>query len=211
MNERSDESTMDNGKQQARKTRVQAKPDTEADPADKTPHATKTLCAEITRARRAKGLTMKEAGDHLYLTSDTIRYIEEGEFHKLTRPSFTKGYLRAYAKLLELSSDDVVAMFEQEFPELSEQYTYTEKRSLMKADTKTELFTGSLSRICLVGILGLITIIAIVWWSIADAKATPEVATDIPLPLLSPQQGELLRCLAPGHEKMDFPSDSTAQ
>ena len=180
MNERSDENTMDDSKKHERNSKLRAKPpakpstkaDTKTDPAEQTQPATKTLCAEITKARRAKGLTQKEAGNYLYLTSDTIRYMEEGQFHKLTRPSFIKGYLRAYARLLGLPSDDVVAMFEQEFPKLSEQYTYTEKRSLMKADVKPELFTGSLLRICLVGIAGLITIIVIVWWSMADAKAT---------------------------------------
>ena len=62
-------------------------------------------------AREQAGLTVKEVASHLKLSADKINSLEQGEVDQLAAPVFVAGYLRAYAKLVDLPDEEIIAEF----------------------------------------------------------------------------------------------------
>lgn len=65
----------------------------------------------LRNAREQSGLSRKEAASHLKLSVDKIDSLERGEVDQLAAPVFVAGYLRAYAKLVGLPEDEIIASF----------------------------------------------------------------------------------------------------
>ena len=70
--------------------------------------------AALAKARETAGITQREVADALHLPITTIDAIEEGDRERLPAPVFTRGYVRAYAKLLELDPDPLIAALEKD-------------------------------------------------------------------------------------------------
>ena len=68
------------------------------------------LCA----ARESLGITCREVAEALNLPLRAVEALEVNDYEKLPAPVFTRGYIRAYAKLLELDPDPVVARYSVE-------------------------------------------------------------------------------------------------
>ncbi len=68
--------------------------------------------AIVRNQREALGLTCREVADSLNLTVRVVDDIECENWARLPAPAFTRGYLRAYAKLLEIDPDQVAGAFE---------------------------------------------------------------------------------------------------
>ncbi len=68
--------------------------------------------AALAKARESAGITQREVADALHLPVTTIDAIEEGDSERLPAPVFARGYVRAYAKLLELDPDPLIAALE---------------------------------------------------------------------------------------------------
>jgi cytoskeleton protein RodZ len=67
----------------------------------------------IVKARREeRGLTRQDIADSLNLGQRVIEDIETENWARLPTPAFTRGYLRAYAKLLDIDPDEVASAFE---------------------------------------------------------------------------------------------------
>ena len=65
----------------------------------------------LRRARESCDLTREEVAGHLKLSVKKIESLEQGEVESIAAPVFVAGYLRSYAKLVNLSGDDIVADF----------------------------------------------------------------------------------------------------
>lgn len=63
-------------------------------------------------AREACGLSLEEVANILKLDLDKIEALEHDELGHIAAPVYAAGYLRAYAKLLNLPADEIVAEFE---------------------------------------------------------------------------------------------------
>ncbi len=60
------------------------------------------------------GLTVEEVAVSLKLGADVIKDLEAGDYSRLAGPTFVKGYMRSYARLLQLDEDDLVGRVELE-------------------------------------------------------------------------------------------------
>jgi cytoskeleton protein RodZ len=68
---------------------------------------TRTSVGErLAAARSALGLTEEDVADVLNLSAQVIADLESQAWDSLPAPAFTRGYIRAYAKLLELDDDE---------------------------------------------------------------------------------------------------------
>lgn len=67
----------------------------------------------LRRVREEKGWSVAEVAGQLNLTGQCLRQLESGDFDKLPGHTFTRGYLRAYARLLGLDPDAIVRSFDQ--------------------------------------------------------------------------------------------------
>ncbi len=67
----------------------------------------------LKRARQARKLDLETAADQLNLSAQVVRALEEDAYEKLPSPTFIRGYIRCYARLLKLSGDDLVRSYER--------------------------------------------------------------------------------------------------
>ena len=67
----------------------------------------------LRKAREGRGLTIAEAALQLNLTPQRLSQVEQGAFDKLPGHTFARGYVRSYAKLLELDQNRLVLEFDQ--------------------------------------------------------------------------------------------------
>ncbi len=66
----------------------------------------------LRQARENKNLTLGEVARHLNLTEQALRQLEAGDFEQLPGHTFARGYVRAYAKLLDMDQGALVAEFD---------------------------------------------------------------------------------------------------
>ena len=69
----------------------------------------------LQQARESLGWTQREVGDELHLPVGTIDALERGDKTRLPDYVFTRGYIRSYAKLLELDADGLVAALAEDY------------------------------------------------------------------------------------------------
>jgi cytoskeleton protein RodZ len=169
------------------------------------PAAVKRSSELLAEARQRLGHSQKEVADKLYLKSSFIKYIDAGEFSSLPKRAFIKGYLRSYARVVDLSGDEIVALYDAEL-QITE--PTPEIRGLTEEDVGTANITGPVLQTGLIGLGGLALVVAVIWWIVSDPEEeTPlsvaqpgvsqpatqdssEAVVDFPLPL---QEGATLQ------------------
>lgn len=67
----------------------------------------------LRQARESRGWSVAEVAGQLNLTPQRLNQLEAGAFDKLPGTTFARGYIRAYAKLLELDQNRLVLDFDQ--------------------------------------------------------------------------------------------------
>jgi len=69
--------------------------------------------AALKSAREALGVSVREVSEALNLPLQVIEALEANDYERLRQPVFTRGYLRSYARLLELDPDAIAARHPQ--------------------------------------------------------------------------------------------------
>lgn len=68
---------------------------------------------KLKRARMSFGLTINDIANQLYLPYHVLHALEENDYHaQLPARAFIRGYLRSYAKLLNLSPEEILSDFD---------------------------------------------------------------------------------------------------
>ena len=67
--------------------------------------------ARLREAREAAGITVEKVATSLLLDSDTIRALEADAFDRLPAPTFVRGYLRGYARVVGLPAGPILEMY----------------------------------------------------------------------------------------------------
>src|SRR5690606_40572785 len=74
------------------------------------------LGERLRSARKARATTLEQDSQALRIEVPVLRALEENRFDELGAPVFVRGHLRAYAKLLGLSEDTVLAAYRTAVP-----------------------------------------------------------------------------------------------
>ncbi len=72
--------------------------------------------AVLASARKANNLTLDDICEHLKIPLHVLKEIEANDLDALPPPTFTQGYIRAYAKYLEISEDSVLEIYNRAVP-----------------------------------------------------------------------------------------------
>ena len=131
------------------------------------PAAVKRPSELLVEARQRLGLSQKEVADKLYLTTSFIKYIDAGEFSSLPKPAFIKGYLRNYARVVDLSGDEIVVLYDAEL-QITE--STSEIRGVTEENVGTSSITGPVLQTGLIGLGGLALVVAVIWWIVSDPE-----------------------------------------
>jgi cytoskeleton protein RodZ len=73
--------------------------------------------ARLRHAREATRLTVNDISRYLHLKPDVITDIEQDNYVRAPRLVFLRGYIRAYAKLMNLSGDELISLLESYYIE----------------------------------------------------------------------------------------------
>ena len=113
---------------------------------------------QLAQLRQQRGYTIEYVANKLHLRARIIELIEQGSFDLLPEPVFIRGYLRAYSKLLGVSPDPFLQIFNAQFIEEKkpERALWQSKRESHKAEHFIRWFT-------IVFALGVMISIGL-WW-----------------------------------------------
>ena len=82
------------------------------------------LGEQLSSVREAKGLSLAAVAEKLFLSKQRIIDVENDNYSSIA-PVFARGYLKAYAKLLDLSVEEVLGKFNSlEIGKSAESYSY---------------------------------------------------------------------------------------
>lgn len=70
----------------------------------------------LASARKSKNLTLDDICEHLKIPLHVLKAIEANDLDALPAPTFTQGYIRAYAKYLEISEDNILEIYNRAVP-----------------------------------------------------------------------------------------------
>lgn len=70
----------------------------------------------LTEARKSKNYSIDNICEYLKIPKNVISAIEASNIEALPAPTYTQGYIRAYAKFLEIAEDDLLVMYNEAVP-----------------------------------------------------------------------------------------------
>ena len=113
---------------------------------------------QLERLREKKGFTQEYVAGRLHLRVKIVSLLEKDEYTFLPEPVFIKGYLRAYAKLLDVNPEPFLISFNNHYSveKKPEKTLWQNKRETNRSEIFVRLFTAFL----LVSVLITIGI----WW-----------------------------------------------
>ena len=158
--------------------------------------------ARLHNARVAANLSIEEVARNLNLKAATIENLEAEEYHKLPGPTFVRGYLKAYARLLGIHPETVLETFDErgfQPPKLVADLTHAPQ-------ARSSDFVFRISTLFIVLVLGTLVI---VWWQSQRVDPDPKVTE---LRLEEPRPGESLAAgeLSSGQDMSTAPLRSLA-
>lgn len=72
---------------------------------------------KLREKRLSKGLTIEQVSKETKIRTSYITAIEKGDYQRLPASTYIQGFIRNYAKYLELNENDTLAIFRREFDE----------------------------------------------------------------------------------------------
>lgn len=115
----------------------------------------------LRQAREARGLNVQDIAARLHLSASVVATIENGAFEQLPAATYARGYMRAYANLVGLNPDSLLAAYDQyatQPPELNP-FASTPQPQIKSTDLPVRMVTYAVIAI-VVGLLG-----ALLWQS----------------------------------------------
>lgn len=126
----------------------------------------------LQEAREAAGMSPRETADRLNWLPSYVTAIEENRFDQLRGSAFVRGYLRAYARAVELDEDEIVDLYLALHPDAAGPATQNASAPPSNAPSQKTGFAVVL------GVAVAAVVIGAIWWKQgqpegAASKATP--------------------------------------
>lgn len=140
---------------------------------------------ELRTTREAMGVSVREVADALNLPAHVIEALEADDYERLPPSVFTRGYLRSYARLLELAPDSLLARYPEVTEEVDAVTGQMPAVSMPARPSLVALLVGAFAAVLLV--------LFLIWWfagnedgSGAPAEQTPASGQETSVPIARP-------------------------
>ncbi len=128
--------------------------------------------AQLREARHRANLSLEEVATQLRLDRRTVRALEENEFQYLPAPTFIRGYIRSYARLLGLPPGPILEAYDyQGFTPPAIMADITQRPQARFSDFPVRLATYVVAA-------GLVAMV-VMWWH--SRESTPEMPSEVEL------------------------------
>ena len=115
--------------------------------------------AQLAAVRTAKGYTVEYIASKLHLRVRVVELLEADDYKNMPNTVFVKGYLRAYAKLVDLNADPLLELFNRNFMVERKH----EKAALWQARRDTSGAERAIR--WLTTLFGIVVLLAVaIWW-----------------------------------------------
>ncbi|WP_027711310.1 cytoskeleton protein RodZ [Dickeya chrysanthemi] len=115
----------------------------------------------LREAREQLGLTQQVVAERLCLKVSTVREIEDNNTPAGLAPTFLRGYIRSYARLVHLPEDELLPMLEKQvMPSRVSNVAPMQSLALGKSRKKRDGWLMLFTWLILLGVLGL----TVAWW-----------------------------------------------
>ncbi len=116
----------------------------------------------LTNARKHAALSQADVAAQINLSTDTIKALEEDTYKELPEPTYTRGYLRNYARTVGIDAEDLISLYRQQHR--------TESKIVLTPGLRSEhsriIFGGAAA------ILIILVSLLVAWWM--QVARTPE-------------------------------------
>lgn len=130
----------------------------------------------LVQARETLGLSQADVAGQLYLTTSFIQYIDEGAFEKIPNLAFIKGYLRSYARVVNLVGDDVVKCYQPHAAVPGE----SPFLDVTVEQVGPANFTGPVAQTGAIGLAIILLLFLGVWWLTSEEESAPfDISTPV--------------------------------
>lgn len=153
----------------------------------KTAFELKTIGSLLKEKRKERNLTIEQVAEITKIRSKYLSALEESRYEEFSSDVYLKGFLRNYARFLEISTDRALAMYRRE-------NEYKQKEPIIKVAEKIkenglnlEITTGK--AIALVILSAVIITLIYVGTYIGNIFKTPEISISAPVEIAAGQQG----------------------
>ncbi len=117
----------------------------------------------LRQARERRGWSQREAADMFNLSARFVVAMEDETFDKLPAPAFARGYLRAYAKLLNLSGDEIIRRYESLVGDDSDPY-FNELRTARRQPVLDFVRAHPGLLMSVLGTMAAVLLLVALWW-----------------------------------------------
>ncbi|RMD71713.1 MAG: DUF4115 domain-containing protein [Gammaproteobacteria bacterium] len=125
---------------------------------------------QLRRAREAHRWSLEEAARQLHLTPSVVHALENGDYGRIPHPAFVRGYLRSYARLLDLPEEAVLYDFDSH---------WGQDAGLKPAPLKPQVGIGDQRMRWMTVIIVLVIVtLPLVWW--LTQGTPPEPVAEVP-------------------------------
>lgn len=119
--------------------------------------------------RDSRGWSVEYISDQINLNKSVVIALEADDYASLPPPAFVRGYIRAYAKLLEIESDSLVVKYEQLEMPVADVVPLVEPQARVTSDPLIRMVSGLVVAVVL-GVLAY-------WWYNNRFAEDPQLAT----------------------------------
>ncbi|MBG7600932.1 MAG: helix-turn-helix domain-containing protein [Gammaproteobacteria bacterium] len=125
-----------------------------------------TAGSQLKAAREAVEMTIEEAAEQLHLLRETVIALEEDDASKLPSRVFTLGYLKNYARILDVPESYILGLLKEEVNEVEEIRSLQQPRApKIRIRRHQQVNGGRLFGKLITGlILIAIIVLAVLWW-----------------------------------------------
>lgn len=121
----------------------------------------------LSRARERMGLTQETVAERLCLKVSTVKEIEQDIHPAGVEPTFLRGYIRLYARMVGITENDIAPFLKSDVPAQSPNVSPMQSYSLGKKRKKRE---GWLMKLTWLIVIVLIAMVGIWWWQEHNAQ-----------------------------------------
>ena len=128
---------------------------------------------KLAKARRAAGFSREEVAEKLHLSIGIIRQLENNEYDEQIPDAFARGYLRNYAKLLELDPQEIIARYSQMIGSSMVKNYYEPSQNVA-----SKPMTTPLAQIVLWLVIVVVIVVASIWYMSGNGDQSETVAAE---------------------------------
>ncbi|WP_406663971.1 RodZ domain-containing protein [Gallaecimonas sp. GXIMD1310] len=133
---------------------------------------------QLRQAREARGWSVEEVAKRLNLRITVVEKLERDDYDQYSPATYTKGYLRAYSRLLDLREDDVLKSLNTQAlgvtQESAAMHSFSKGTSRKKSDTLLTLVTW---------IIGLVLVALLAYFVWQKTTGDSPIVNDSPSPV----------------------------